>query len=79
MTTATVGEIQKNFAGVLRNINGGEEIIIIIITKRGKPVAKITSLGPKTEIKWPDFYNEAIELKGKPAAKIIIESREDRF
>ncbi|MDY7030949.1 MAG: type II toxin-antitoxin system prevent-host-death family antitoxin [Thermodesulfobacteriota bacterium] len=76
MKTATVGEIQKNFAGVLRNINGGEEIII---TKRGKPVAKITSLGPKTEIKWPDFYNEAIELKGKPAAKIVIESREDRF
>ena len=76
MKTATVGEIQKNFAGVLRNINGGEEIII---TKRGKPVAKITSLGPKTEIKWPDFYNEAIELKGKPAEKIVIESREDRF
>ena len=76
MKTATVGEIQKNFAGVLRNINGGEEIII---TKRGKPVAKITSLDPKTEIKWPDFYSEAIELKGKPAAKIVIESREDRF
>jgi len=27
------------------------------------PVAKITALGPKKDIDWPGFYNEAIELK----------------
>lgn len=74
--TATVGEIQKNFGRVLSGINNGQEIII---TKRGKPVARIVSLAPKSEIEWPDFYNEAIDLKGKPIGEIVIEGREDRF
>jgi len=76
MKTATVGEIQKNFAWVLSSINNGEEITI---TKRGKPVARIVSLAPKSKIEWPDFYNEAIDLKGKPISEIVIEGREDRF
>ena len=76
MKTATVGEVQKNFAQVLRSINNGEEITI---TKRGKPVARIVSPAPKSEIEWPDFYSEAIKLKGKPISEIVIESREDRF
>jgi prevent-host-death family protein len=76
MKTATVGEVQKNFGKVLRDISAGEEITI---TKRGKPIAKITALGPKTEIDWPDFYGEAIELKGKSVSKIVIEDREERL
>ena len=76
MKTATVGEVQKNFGRILRAINAGEEIIV---TRRGKPVAKITNLGPKSEIEWPDFYQEAIELKGKPLSEIVIEDRKDRF
>lgn len=76
MKTASVGEIQKNFAQVLSGINNNKEIII---TKRGKPVARIVPLAPKKEIKWPDFYNEAIDLKGKPISEIVIEGREDRF
>jgi len=76
MKTASVGEIQKNFSRILKEIKAGEEIAV---TRRGKPIAKITALGPKKEIDWPDFYNEAIELKGKPAGEIVIEGREDRF
>jgi prevent-host-death family protein len=76
MKTATVGEIQKNFSRILKEIKAGEEIAV---TKRGKPVAKISALGPKKEIDWPDFYTEAIELKGKPAGEILVEGREDRF
>ena len=76
MKIATVGETQKNFSKILRQIKAGEEIAV---TRRGKQVAKITALGPKKEINWPDFYTEAIELKGKPASKIVIEGREDRF
>ena len=52
MKTVTVGEIQKNFARILKEIKAGEEIAV---TKRGVPVAKITSLGPKKEIDWSDF------------------------
>ena len=76
MKTATVGEVQKNFSGVLRSIKAGEEITI---TKRGKPVAKITALGPRSKIEWPDFSNEAVELKGKSLSDIVIEEREERF
>ena len=76
MKTATVGEIQKNFARILREIRSGEEITVL---RRGKPVAKITAPGPKTEIEWPDFYKEAVELKGKPVGDIIVEERGERF
>jgi prevent-host-death family protein len=76
MNNATVGEIQKNFAGVLKRIKAGEEITIV---KRGKPVAKITALGPKNKIDWPDFYREAFELKGQPLSDVVTEERGDRF
>ena len=76
MKTATVGEIQKNFSRILKEIKAGEEIAV---TKRGRPVAKISALGPKQEIDWPDFYQEAIELRGKPAGEIVVEGREERF
>jgi antitoxin (DNA-binding transcriptional repressor) of toxin-antitoxin stability system len=39
MKTASVGEIQKNFAKVINDIKAGEEIMI---TKRGKIIAKIS-------------------------------------
>ena len=76
MKNASVGEIQKNFAQVLRDIKAGEEITV---TKRGKPVAKIMALGPQEEIEWPDFYADAIKLKGKPVSSIVLESRKDRL
>lgn len=76
MKTASVGEIQKNFSRILKEIKAGEEIAV---TRRGKPVAKITALGPKKEIDWPDFYDEAIKSRGEPAIDIVIEGREDRF
>ncbi|MCP4757695.1 MAG: type II toxin-antitoxin system prevent-host-death family antitoxin, partial [Proteobacteria bacterium] len=69
MKTATVGEIQKNFAKVLKDINSGEEITV---TKRGKAVAKITAIGQKMGIDWPDFNDEAIELKGQFVSDVII-------
>jgi prevent-host-death family protein len=76
METATVGQIQKNFAEVLKKIKSGEEVIV---TRRGKPVAKITALGAQQNIDWPDFFQECIELKGKPLSQAIIEGREDRL
>ena len=76
METTTVGEVQKNFAGVLKKIKSGEEVII---TKRGKPVAKITAMGAKKDIEWPDFFKECLELRGKSISDIVIEGREDRL
>ena len=58
----------------MREIKAGEEIMI---TKRGLPIARLTTLGPKEKIDWPDFFEEAIELKGKAASQIILEDREE--
>ncbi len=76
MKTATVGEIQKNFSKILRDIHLGEEITI---TNRGKQIDKLTALESKKNIDWPDFYNDAVELKDKSTSRLVIEDREDRF
>lgn len=76
MKTANVGDIQKNFAKVLREIGAGEEITVL---RRGKPVAKIAALDPKGDIDWPDFYHEAIPLVGEPISQLVMEGREDRI
>ena len=73
MRTATVGEIQKNFSAILKRIKGGEEIVV---TRRGKPVAKIIAMGPRDSIDWPDFHEEAISLRGKPLGEIVHEGRD---
>jgi len=76
MKTATVGDVQKNFEKVLREIGAGEEITVL---KRGKPVAKIAAIGPKGDIDWPDFYDEAIELEGASVSRLVLEGREERI
>ena len=40
METVTVGQVQKNFGKVLKNIQAGKKIIV---TRRGKPVAVLVS------------------------------------
>ena len=43
MKTATVGEVQKHLARILKEIKAGQEIVV---TKRGKPVARLVPVGP---------------------------------
>ncbi len=76
MQSASVGEIQKNFARVLKRLEGGEQIVV---TKRGKPVAIIAPLRPARQVEWPDFYAEAIDLKGIPVSQILRKDREERI
>ncbi len=76
MKHATVGDIQKNFSAVLKDLQSGEEILVV---KRGKPVAKLTGLGPSEDIQWPDFVAEAVEPYGTSLSQTVIDEREDRF
>lgn len=76
MKTASIGQIQKNLGAVLAHVGSGKEVTI---TKRGKPIAKIVPLSANSKMNWPDFYSEAIRLKGKPVSEILIENREDRM
>lgn len=59
--------------------DGDDQREELIITRNGKPVAKSTALGPKTDIDWPDFYSEALTVKGKAVSEIVLESRGERF
>ena len=76
MKTASVGEIQKNFAKVICAIHAGEEIMI---ARRGKMIPKITAVGPQEKLQWPDFMEEAIKGKGKPSGEIVLSNRKERF
>jgi antitoxin (DNA-binding transcriptional repressor) of toxin-antitoxin stability system len=76
MKTATVGDVQKNFAKMLREIGAGEEITVL---KRGIPVAKIAAIVPKGDIDWPDFYDEAIQLDGTSVSQLVLDGREERI
>ena len=73
MKTATVGEVQKHLARILKEIKAGQEIVV---AKRGKPVARLVPVGPGETIEWPDFYQQALEVSGKPLSEIIMEERE---
>ena len=42
MKTTTVGEIQKNFSRILKEIKAGEEIAV---TRRGKPASEVVIEG----------------------------------
>lgn len=76
MKTASVADIQRNFAKVLEEIGAGEEITIL---KRRKPGAKIGAIVPKGDIDRPDFYNEAIQLEAASVSQVVLEGREDRI
>ena len=76
MKTASVGEVQKNFSTVISRISAGEELMI---TKRGKVVAKLSAVGPQNRLEWPDFMKDAIENRGIQASKLIQSEREERF
>ncbi|MDY6822887.1 MAG: type II toxin-antitoxin system prevent-host-death family antitoxin [Thermodesulfobacteriota bacterium] len=76
MKTVTAGTVQKNFADVLRHVAAGEEFIV---TKRGRPVARIIPANDAREINWPNFEEELVAIKGKSLSGAIIEDRKDRF
>ena len=76
MRTASVGEVQKNFAKILKSIHSGEAVLI---TRHGRPVARLVALGPQDGVQWPDFLAEAVELPGMPVGDLMAREREERF
>ena len=75
MHTASVGEVQKNFAKILDSIDAGE---VVVITRRGRPVARLIALGPSRDVEWPDFLSEAVELPGITIGEVLAQQREER-
>ena len=81
MKTITVREVQHRLSAVLDSVRHGQSILV---TKRGKPVAKIIPAEPvRGKIVWPDFEARLTALfpkgvpPGKPLSDIVSEGRGD--
>lgn len=78
MVEVSVKEARDNFRAYLDRAEAGEEIII---TRRGKEVARIVP--PRREPKqFPDLteFRKSIELRGEPMSETVIrQRRESRY
>ncbi len=62
--TVTVTELTRNFAGMIRRVEHGEEIII---TRRGKAVVKLSAVVQVARPRLPDLADFRASM-GKPPA-----------
>ncbi len=83
MKTATVREAQHHFSKLLENVEAGE---VIVITRRGKPVAKLvadSSVGAgsaDSRVDWMESIrkrNEALGDLPQLQRNIVLEMREE--
>jgi prevent-host-death family protein len=77
MKTATVREAQHHLSQLMADVERGEEIIL---TRRGKPIARILPMETERKVDFPDFGelrkangtdrikgpNEVIQQRGTP-------------
>ncbi len=80
MIKANVRQIQHHLSEVLRSVEHGEEVFI---TRRNRIIAKIVPVAAAQRVaEWPDFVARAGSIvgrkKGKPASRIVVETREER-
>lgn len=52
MKTATVAETKSHLSSLLSDIEAGEEVVI---TRRGRPVARLVAEQPVTAFDWADL------------------------
>jgi prevent-host-death family protein len=82
MKTASIREVQHGFAKILERVGDGEEIVV---TRRGKPVARIVPPGSTESLAWPDSAARLKRLvaegagSGTPPSKIIVDLRRERL
>ena len=76
MIKAGIKEARQNLTGFLNKVLRGEEVVI---TKRGEPIAKISSVGkrPKKKLASHKTLREALSPKRKPLSELITELRRD--
>jgi prevent-host-death family protein len=72
-----IKETRQELSKLIKNVQGGEEIIV---TLRGEPVARISPIqkGSGPRIGSRKELREKIKISGKPLSQTIIEDR-DRF
>ncbi|TQE92782.1 MAG: type II toxin-antitoxin system prevent-host-death family antitoxin [Spiribacter salinus] len=75
MSTVTVADAKAHLSELLGRIESGEEIVI---TRRGKPVARLTSLEPaKQPVKSLAEFRDSIRPPRKPATEVLTALRDE--
>ncbi len=78
MKTVSVREAREKIGSLLDAVSAGENIVI---TRRGKPVAKLTNIDSEdTKIRFPDRteFRDQISSSRTSSEKIIRDIREER-
>jgi prevent-host-death family protein len=77
MRTAGVREARQNLSALLDEVKRGREIVI---TERGRPVAKLVPLGPPRGKRLPDFaaLRRQMPVFDPPLSATLDEDRADR-
>jgi prevent-host-death family protein len=66
MKTATVAETKSHLSALLSDIESGEEVVI---TRRGRPVARLVAEQPATAFDWADLR---AWVAGAPIAGLTV-------
>lgn len=79
MTTVSVAEAKAQLSELLNRVERGEEVVI---TRRGKPVARISPTErPRQPIDWDeiDRIRAMLPMQEKSTAEIIREMRDEGY
>jgi len=79
MSICTVAQAKAHLSDLLDRVEKGEELVI---TRRGKPVASLSPIGPARRS--PDWrairtFRESQSSGGTPAVELVRESRDGRY
>jgi prevent-host-death family protein len=78
MKKAGIREARQNLSVLIEEVKKGREVII---TERGKPVARLAPLEKRSRRPFPDLteFRKRMPRLDPPLSQTIIEDREDRF
>ena len=77
MKKAGIREARQNLSVLIDEVKKGREVII---TERGKPVARLAPLERRSRLPFPDLteFRKRMPKLDPPLSQTIIEDREDR-
>ena len=79
MTEVSVAEAKAHLSALLDRVERGEEVVI---TRRGKPVAKVSGVARKLEpidLAALDAFRATMPFQDRPSVEIIREMRDARY
>ena len=78
MKKAGIREARQNLSVLIDEVKKGREVII---TERGKPVARLAPLEKRSRLPFPDLteFRKRMPKLDPPLSQTIIEDREDRI